>query len=336
MQWSDRCWLACGCPLQRRTRRGSRATRHAAIDELAASQPEGRGRSCGDLLRRPTLPDRLGQRLPRVAVRSPRLGTVHLALPWRKWQSWRLSQRPGRAWSTPFGPHWVRAALETPGPRRARAVAAGVEASQVTDHSRRGPRIVERGGGQFESHPTLPRAEGPANEAGAGVEPHPPVKLVPSPPGPTNVVPAYRAMHSGPDRSRPDNHGQHHSGCHLRRSPIPKVTTPPDLALQAGGQRELSRPATEQRSERCHAHSTWFADSLLTAGVTWRVRRGVCPGGRDRDRTCGFCRVKVPQSPPAVLVLSVSRPASSLGLPQETLRDRGCPGRHVPPMSHWS
>src|SRR6266508_482876 len=34
----------------------------------------------------------VGQRLPRVAVRSPRLGTLHPALPSRKRQTWSLSQ----------------------------------------------------------------------------------------------------------------------------------------------------------------------------------------------------------------------------------------------------
>jgi hypothetical protein len=34
-----------------------------------------------------------------------------------------------------------------------------------------------------------------------------------------------------------------------------------------------------------------LADNLLTASLMRRVRRTVCPGGRDRDRTCDFCRV---------------------------------------------
>ena len=37
------------------------------------------------------------------------------------------------------------------------------------------------------------------------------------------------------------------------------------------------------------------------------LRGGVCAGGRDRFRTCGLCRVKVPQTPSALLVLSVCR-----------------------------
>jgi hypothetical protein len=43
-----------------------------------------------------------------------------------------------------------------------------------------------------------------------------------------------RAIHSSLDRSPVDNHGQHHNGRDLRRSPFPKVTILPDLALQAG------------------------------------------------------------------------------------------------------
>jgi hypothetical protein len=66
----------------------------------------------------------------------------------------------------------------------------------------------------------------------------------------------------------------------------------PDLALQAGGQRGLVDPRTGQRSERYCDHSKWLADNLLTASVTRRVRGTVCAGGRDRDRTCDFCRVK--------------------------------------------
>jgi hypothetical protein len=45
-----------------------------------------------------------------------------------------------------------------------------------------------------------------------------------------------RAIHSSLDRSPVDNHGQHHNGRDLRRSPFPKVTILPDLALGAGGQ----------------------------------------------------------------------------------------------------
>jgi hypothetical protein len=39
-----------------------------------------------------------------------------------------------------------------------------------------------------------------------------------------------------------------------------------------------------------------LADNLLTASLMRRVRRTVCPGGRDRDRTCDFCRVKAQSS----------------------------------------
>jgi hypothetical protein len=51
-------------------------------------------------------------------------------------------------------------------------------------------------------------------------------------------------------------------------------------------------PRTGQRPQRYHAHPRWFADNLLTASVTEAVGKAVCAGGRDRDRTCDFCRVK--------------------------------------------
>jgi hypothetical protein len=44
-----------------------------------------------------------------------------------------------------------------------------------------------------------------------------------------------RAIPSGPDRSRVDNHGQPRSSLDLRRSPSPQVTILADLALQARG-----------------------------------------------------------------------------------------------------
>jgi hypothetical protein len=46
----------------------------------------------------------------------------------------------------------------------------------------------------------------------------------------------YRAIHSGPGWSPPDNHGQRHSGLDLRRFLPSQVTKRADLALQAGGQ----------------------------------------------------------------------------------------------------
>jgi hypothetical protein len=44
-----------------------------------------------------------------------------------------------------------------------------------------------------------------------------------------------RAIHSSPERSRADNHGQPRSSLHLRRSPSSQVAAAPDLALGAGG-----------------------------------------------------------------------------------------------------
>jgi hypothetical protein len=47
----------------------------------------------------------------------------------------------------------------------------------------------------------------------------------------------YRAIHSGPDRSPADTHGQCHGCLNLRPSFPPQVTAPAELALQAGGRR---------------------------------------------------------------------------------------------------
>jgi hypothetical protein len=67
---------------------------------------------------------------------------------------------------------------------------------------------------------------------------HPMVKVDPAATGFTKVVLGpchYRAIHSGHDRSRADNHGQRHGALDLRRFPTSQVTTSPDLALGAGG-----------------------------------------------------------------------------------------------------
>ena len=45
----------------------------------------------------------------------------------------------------------------------------------------------------------------------------------------------HRAIHSGPERSRADNHGQPRSSLDLRRSPPSQVTAAAELALGAGG-----------------------------------------------------------------------------------------------------
>lgn len=42
-------------------------------------------------------------------------------------------------------------------------------------------------------------------------------------------------IHNGPDRSRADSHGQHHSDPELRRLPPSQVTNAPDLAMGARG-----------------------------------------------------------------------------------------------------
>jgi hypothetical protein len=47
----------------------------------------------------------------------------------------------------------------------------------------------------------------------------------------------YHASHNGLERSQADTHGQSHARHDLRRSSSGQVTTPADLALQAGGRR---------------------------------------------------------------------------------------------------
>jgi hypothetical protein len=64
----------------------------------------------------------------------------------------------------------------------------------------------------------------------------------------------YRAIHSGHDRSRADNHGQRRSSLDLRRSSSSQVTTSPDLALGAGVGGGLHWP--------CHAR---LAEPVLVA-----------------------------------------------------------------------
>jgi hypothetical protein len=57
------------------------------------------------------------------------------------------------------------------------------------------------------------------------------------------------AIHSGPDRSRADNHGQQRSSLDLRRSPPSQVTAAAELALGAGGRRFKSgRPDHQHES----------------------------------------------------------------------------------------
>jgi hypothetical protein len=84
------------------------------------------------------------------------------------------------------------------------------------------------------------------------------VKVDPAATGFTKVVLGpchYRAIHSGHDRSRADNHGQRHGALDLRRFPTSQVTTSPDLALGAGV--AGSNPAVPTTSE----------NSLLSRGT---------------------------------------------------------------------
>jgi hypothetical protein len=140
------------------------------------------------------------------------------------------------------GPCWVRTALGATGSGWTRAVTTGRYKSQLEAPLRPRARLMEYGGGGLESHPTpaagrrpLPTRQARSGHASprgrAGAYTARPHKRRPRRPC------HYRAIHSGLDRSRADNHGQRHSGLDLRRSPSSQETTAPDLALQAGGQR---------------------------------------------------------------------------------------------------
>jgi hypothetical protein len=69
----------------------------------------------------------------------------------------------------------------------------------------------------------------------AEVEPHPTVEVRAKTPRCAEVTFAGRAIHSGPDRSPADNHGQRERRLDLRRSSSSQVTAAPDLASGAGG-----------------------------------------------------------------------------------------------------
>jgi len=71
-----------------------------------------------------------------------------------------------------------------------------------------------------------------------------------------------------------------------------RLTNWADLALQAGGRRELSRP-----SIRTTLRAFWRLFKVVcwqSAGTRlWKeTQEPVCAGGRDRFRTCGLCRVR--------------------------------------------
>jgi hypothetical protein len=76
-----------------------------------------------------------------------------------------------------------------------------------------------------------------------------------------------RAIHTGHDRSRADNHGQHHSGHNLRRSPFPVVTITLDLALQQVIGHSRPRPHGDHNP----------GGSTLTRSNLWPMRAIVTP-----------------------------------------------------------
>jgi hypothetical protein len=110
---------------------------------------------------------------------------------------------------------------------------------QVTPHSLFRPRPTGQPGAGSSPH-RLPRAvRALANEAVVTKDgPHPTVRVEPTARPGTRRHPRRpchkRAIHSSPERSRADNHGQPRSSFDLRRSPSSRVTAAPDLALGAG------------------------------------------------------------------------------------------------------
>jgi hypothetical protein len=83
----------------------------------------------------------------------------------------------------------------------------------------RPPGSCQRGGGGHRGR-NSPYGQGGANSA-AGY------------PASSSTAVPQRAIHSSPERSRTDNHGQPRSRLDLRRSPSSQVTAAPDLALGA-------------------------------------------------------------------------------------------------------
>jgi hypothetical protein len=89
-----------------------------------------------------------------------------------------------------------------------------------------------------------------------------------------------RAIHSGPERSGADNHGQPLSRLDLRRSPSSQVTAAPDLALGAGGRcarspmpstgtwRSRQVAVTTARSTRCASGQRLAASSCSKTSPT--------------------------------------------------------------------
>jgi hypothetical protein len=114
-----------------------------------------------------------------------------------------------------LGPCWVRTALGTAGPRRARAVTMGMQEPHVIRHLPFGPRPRKKHGAGFKSPAQLPRAlRALAHEAVVTEdEPHRRVTVEPTTQpdpglilgGRATSVP-FTAVLTGPERTATDNH----------------------------------------------------------------------------------------------------------------------------------
>ena len=106
------------------------------------------------------------------------------------------------------------------------------------------------------------------------------------------------------------------------------------LAGSSTGPRGTSQDLRNGHHCWCYRdHYWWFAGNLLATGGAAGFQEGVCAGGRDRDRTCDFCRVKSKPAGRARLLLAVyaGEPRRS-GFPLRSARDRCCPMVHAPDM----
>jgi hypothetical protein len=90
----------------------------------------------------------------------------------------------------------------------------------------------------------------------------------------------YRAIHSGHDRSRADNHGQRHGALDLRRSPNFAGDDLPNLALGAGGQsavlsktKQASAASTGQLDRRSDEPDRPIAETGCPGSVVSKERR---------------------------------------------------------------
>jgi hypothetical protein len=92
-------------------------------------------------------------------------------------------------------------------------------------------------------------------------------------PGSSSSAVPPACLHSGPGRSRADNHGQCESGLDLRRSLPSQVTVPPDLAWGAGSSVQLRGvPTSDNFLQSNGAGPVGPAPFVTTAVTSWCCR----------------------------------------------------------------